>query len=395
MEIRQLQREEFDAAIELSQYAFQLTMSPEDLEKLKKKFKPEQTWGIFDGQGLNAKLTLLPLQVYIHGQVFKMGGIAGVATWPEKRRGGMVSRLLTHALKEMKSAGQSLSFLHPFSFAFYRKFGWETYIEYKKYVIPIDKFPAKHKAEGIVKRDIKDTFELNQVYQAYASRYNGTLVRDQEWWQERILNKNYRTAVYYSEAGTPQGYALYKIEDKQLNCDELVYENETARRALWTYFANHDSMITQGKFIYMPADDNLPFLLDDPRIQQETVPYFMGRIVDAAAFVEKYPFSAIGQETRLTLKLTDHYAPWNEGIWTLTINAEGKGCLERVDTSNSDENTIAADLNLGIQSLTTLMLGYQRADDLNKWGRIEGSRESVSALKRVIPIKQTFLLDFF
>ncbi|MCC3378159.1 enhanced intracellular survival protein Eis [Paenibacillus farraposensis] len=395
MEIRQLQREEFDAAIELSQYAFQLTMSPEDLEKLKKKFKPEQTWGIFDGLELNAKLTLLPLQVYIHGQVFKMGGIAGVATWPEKRRGGMVSRLLTHALKEMKSAGQSLSFLHPFSFAFYRKFGWETYIEYQKYVIPIDKFPVKHKAEGIVNRDIKDIFELNQVYQAYASRYNGTLVRDQEWWQERILNKNYRTAVYYSEAGTPQGYALYKIEDKQLNCDELVYENETARLALWTYFANHDSMITQGKFIYMPADDNLPFLLDDPRIQQETVPYFMGRIVDAAAFVEKYPFSAIGQETRLTLKLTDHYAPWNEGIWTLTINPEGKGCLQRVDTSNSDENIIAADLNLGIQSLTTLMLGYQRADDLNKWGRIEGSRESVSALKRVIPIKQTFLLDFF
>ncbi|TKH33755.1 GNAT family N-acetyltransferase, partial [Paenibacillus polymyxa] len=41
--------------------------------------------------------------------------------------GGMVSRLLTHALEEMKTAGQSLSFLHPFSFAFYRKFGWETY----------------------------------------------------------------------------------------------------------------------------------------------------------------------------------------------------------------------------------------------------------------------------
>lgn len=395
MEIRRLQREEFDAAIELSQYAFQLTISPEDLEKLKKKFKPEQTWGIFDRLELNAKLTLLPLQVYIHGQVFKMGGIAGVATWPEKRRGGMVSRLLTHALKEMKSAGQSLSFLHPFSFAFYRKFGWETYIEYKKYVIPIDKFPAKHKAEGLVKRDIKDISELNQVYQAYASRYNGTLVRDQEWWQERILNKNYRTAVYYSEAGTPQGYALYKIEDKQLNCDELVYENETARRALWTYFANHDSMITQGKFIYVPADDNLPFLLDDPRIQQETVPYFMGRIVDAAAFVEKYPFEAIGEETSLTLNLTDRYAPWNEGVWTLTINAEGQGYLKSVDTSGFSENVIAADLSIGIQSLTTLMLGYQRADDLYKWGRIEGRSEPVSALKRVIPVKQTFLLDFF
>ncbi|MGG1615922.1 enhanced intracellular survival protein Eis [Paenibacillus sp. NRS-1782] len=395
MEIRQLQREEFEAAIELSQYAFQFTLSPEDLEKSKKKFKPEQTWGIFGGNELNAKLTVLPLQVYIQGQVFDMGGIAGVATWPEKRRGGLVSRLLTHVLEEMKVAGQSLSFLHPFSFAFYRKFGWETYIEYKKYIIPIDKFPAKLKTEGTVKRDVKDISELDHVYQAYASRYNGTLVRDKEWWQERTLNKNYRTAVYYSEAGNPQGYALYKIEDKQLNCDELVYLNETARRALWTYFANHDSMVTQGKFIYIPADDNLPFLLDDPRIQQETVPYFMGRIVDAAAFVEKYPFEAIGEETRLTLHLTDHYAPWNEGIWTLTVNAEGQGHLDRVDSSSSSEDGIEADLSVGIQSLTTLMLGYQRPDDLHKWSRITGRGESVSALERVIPVKQTLLLDFF
>jgi predicted acetyltransferase len=66
-----------------------------------------------------------------------------------------------------------------------------------------------------------------------------------------------------------------------------------------------------------------------------------------------------------------------------------------VDISNSSENAIVADLKLGIQSLTTLMLGYQQADDLYKWGRIEGSNESVSALKRVIPVKQTFLLDFF
>lgn len=65
-----------------------------------------------------------------------------------------------------------------------------------------------------------------------------------------------------------------------------------------------------------------------------------------------------------------------------------------MDTSNSSENAMVADLKLGIQSLTTLMLGYQQADDLYKWGRIEGDSESVSALKRVIPVKQTFLLDF-
>jgi predicted acetyltransferase len=209
------------------------------------------------------------------------------------------------------------------------------------------------------------------------------------------LNEDYRTAVYYSEAGEPQGYALYKIEDKQLNCDELVYVNETARQALWTYFANHDSMITQGKFIYVPADDNLPFLLDDPQIQQETVPYFMGRVVDADTFVKKYSFQATGEETRLTLNLTDRYAPWNEGIWALTVTPEGQGHLDRVTPGTSSEAAVEADLSFGIQTLTTLLLGYQRPNDLYKWGRIEGREESVSALERVVQVKQTFLLDFF
>jgi hypothetical protein len=46
-EIRALTYAELDASLTLSQYAFQYTLSPEELKQKKEKQKPEQTWGLF------------------------------------------------------------------------------------------------------------------------------------------------------------------------------------------------------------------------------------------------------------------------------------------------------------------------------------------------------------
>ncbi len=54
-----------------------------------------------------------------------MGGVAGVATYPEYRRSGYVKELLQHSLQTMKKDGYTVSMLHPFAVAFYRKYGWE------------------------------------------------------------------------------------------------------------------------------------------------------------------------------------------------------------------------------------------------------------------------------
>ena len=117
-----------------------------------------------------------------------MGGIAGVATWPEFRRGGMVAQLLGQALKTMRDRGQTLSFLAPFKFEFYRKYGWETYVDYVRYEIPADKLPKFEAAEGskVVRAD-KNGELLNAVYEAYAKQFNGMLERDAHWWNERYL----------------------------------------------------------------------------------------------------------------------------------------------------------------------------------------------------------------
>lgn len=320
MDIRQLHSEEFDLSMDLSEYAFQYKLPSEKRANAKERFKAERVWGAFEEGTLEAKLTLLPFEVYIQGRLVPMGGIAGVATWPENRRQGHVAKLLAHTLQTMNEAGQTLSFLHPFLIPFYRKFGWEVYCEYKKYSIPVAKFPKKVEVEGKVRRGVIDIEVLDNLYNRFAVRYNGTLKRDLDWWESSVLDDEGQTAVFYSQLGEPEGYVLYKIENRELVIDEFVFLNEQARQGLWTFLANHDSMVTGASLKLVPSDDMLPFLLPDPRIEQENYPYFMARIVNAKAFVESYSFKRYNSQKKQVIYIEDKYAPWNDGLWEWTVS---------------------------------------------------------------------------
>src|SRR5690242_15461608 len=88
MELRGLTKDDFDAGITLSMYAFQYALTPEQLEEQRAQFKPEWAWGVFESGKLEAQLTIIPLHMYVQGKPYAMGGLAGVSTWPEHRRRG-------------------------------------------------------------------------------------------------------------------------------------------------------------------------------------------------------------------------------------------------------------------------------------------------------------------
>lgn len=390
MEIRQLTAQEYDVSLALAEYAFQYKLSPEEREKGRERFIPERIWGVFENGELLARLGLLPFQTYLHGKAFRMGGIGGVSTWPEKRRNGMVSGLLSRVLVHMKEQGCSLSFLHPFSISFYRKFGWEVLSDCKKYTISSEKFPAKTKVVGSVKRDVKDITLLDQIYQTFAQKYNGALVRDSSWWERGILNKEMYTAVYFSEAGEPEGYTFYNIKNRELLVEEFIFLNKTAHQALWNFLANHDSMVDQAVVNRAPADDILPFMLQDPRCKQEYIPNGMARIVDASAFVHEYPFQAPAAQVSININIADTFAPWNDGWWSLEVSTDGTGRLVKSEQGDSSSGLVC-----DINTLTAMLIGYKRPMEMFAIGRLHGSEAEVTVLEQLIPRSTTALFDFF
>ncbi|KIL37658.1 hypothetical protein SD71_03430 [Cohnella kolymensis] len=392
MEFRQLRADDFDERVALSTFAFQFELSAEEVEDRRNNFRPQDGWGIFDENGhMLSGLFLLPFETWIQGRSYKMGGLAGVATWPETRRHGYVSRLLEHSLQTMRDNGQTISMLHPFSFPFYRKYGWEMTCERKQYTIHTAQLPPRIDTPGQVVRMFKPDVELlHPLYSAFASQYSGTLIRDAEWWERRVLNKKGVIAVYYNEDEEAQGYVFYRVADRKLTIHELVSTNEMSRKALWTYIGNHDSMIDQLT-ITVAVDDPLPLLIPDPRIKQEITPYFMSRIVDAEAFVRQYPFAEAETEEEVNLSLTDQHADWNNGNYRLKIAKEGTARLERLPGEESAPGGIACD----VQALTAMLAGDRRPSLLQETGCISGDSKSIAILDRRIPRRTTHLMDFF
>lgn len=388
MDIRHLSLEDFDERIALSEFAFQFKLPLDRRETELRYFRPEEHLGAFDDQGkLLSALILLPFNVWVNGTSMKMGGIAGVATWPEARRHGCVSRLLHASLTEMREQGQTISMLHPFAFPFYRKYGWEMTVERKKYELEPRHFPAKRNGPGSVERIAPNTAAVAELYAKAASRFTGTLDRTEEWWTRKRWATPGLLALYRNEAGEPEGYLHYQVENRVMTVLEWVSVTEGARRGLWDFVGNHDSMIDR-LLLTVPSNDPLPFLVSDPRFKQETHPYFMSRIVDAEAFVSEYRF-APGTDESLLLRLQDAHADWNDGMFRLSLGANGKAELKRVEEDS------AASVTLDIQTLTALLLGGRRPTPLAEAGRLGGDSKLVGLLERRLPRYDTFLMDFF
>jgi len=392
-EIKHMTIEQFYESMALSQFAFQYERSAAELEQTREQFETEPAvrYAAYVDHKFAAQAAVLELQTYIGGKAFAMGGLAGVATWPEYRRQGLVAKLLVQSLLEMKAKGQVISFLHPFAFGFYRKFGWETYTEHKAYTIKSELLPARSPYEGRIERFSGKYSLLNDIYQAYASKYNGSLVRTELWWKYRISRrKPGQIALYYDKSGEARGYLIYEVKNKRLTVHELIYLNEESRAALWSFIAQHDSMIDDVT-ITVPSDDLLPFQLPNPRIGQEIIPYFMARIVDAEAFIDGYDFNFSSGDDHIPIQLSDEHAPWNNGSYLLQIDASGKASLCRLDENHRIEDAIKLDIG----SFTTMLLGYLRPVQLAHLARIVGDMAAIKRLQDRIPERITYLPDFF
>jgi predicted acetyltransferase len=401
--IRQLTYEDLDQSFALSQFAFQYVRTPEEIAELKKRAKLEQMWGYFENGKLASKMTIFSFQTFINGKEFAMGGIASVATWPEYRRKGMVGKLLIEGLKKMKEQGQTISFLAPFSFSFYRRYGWEMHSEYKKYTLQVNQLPSFDAVHGRIQRVEQDIQLLNTIYEQYARKFNGMLKRTDEWWDRSVYsNKKVTTAIYYNKTGEPRGYLIYVVKNSEMKIDEFIHLDNEGYKGLWQFIKNHDSMIKKVSY-NAPSDDQLMLLLQDPEIEHKVVPYFMVRIVDVASFLEQYPFQGLMAEESYSVQVIDQYAPWNEGIFQISVDQKGEVNVKhfpRSQDQNQEESpingfTLNQGISCDIQTLSTMLLGYQRPSLLNQVGRLKGRAEDIEKWEAIIPKKTTYLMDYF
>lgn len=381
MTIKRITEDRFVDSIQLSEYAFQYKVPEEKRGEISRKLKKHQIYGIYEDHMLAAKLHLIPLTSYVGEQSFRMGGIAGVATYPEYRRRGYVKELITYVLETMREQGFTVSMLHPFDVSFYRKYGWELFSNRQKTMIKGNDLVKLEPAEGTMKRFLFETVnlhELKQIYSQYASQFSGMLLREDDWWKSVV--DDLRIAIYYDATDKPTGYILYDIKDHKMTIEEFVPVDFEARRGLWNYICQHDSMVTELEMTTYEKEPLFFALSRQKTVKREVYPYFMVRIVDVEAFLKEYTFA---HNETMKLQILDRYATWNEKTYLVK-----DGEVRVTEDCNGA-------LTLSINALSTALFGHQRPTDLYAAGMISGSESQIAAFEKMIPNRPAYMYDFF
>ncbi|KXI52499.1 MULTISPECIES: enhanced intracellular survival protein Eis [Bacillus cereus group] len=385
MNVIRLIEDKFREALRLSEYAFQYKVEEDRLQQQLTRMKEShEVYGIMEGNDLAAKLHLIPFHIYIGKEKFKMGGVAGVATYPEYRRSGYVKELLQHSLQTMKKDGYTVSMLHPFAVAFYRKYGWELCANLLVCHMTKSDLVMKKQVNGTVKRFNKENHseEVEKLYETFAERFSGMLVRNEKWWLQAVYD-DLTLAIYYDENKTAAGYMLYKIEKSKMTVEEFVPLHNEARNGLWNFICQHDSMIKELEMT-VSENEQLLYTLQEPRVKTEIKPYFMGRIVDVEQFLKQYELNWNNIQQEIILHITDSFAPWNN-VSVRLANYE----------ITIVEETTEKGIKLDINALSAIMLGYKRPLELNELELINGSEEEIRAFEKIVPVREAFIYDFF
>ncbi|SES08657.1 GNAT family N-acetyltransferase [Salisediminibacterium halotolerans] len=399
MNIRQLREDERDESIDLSLFAFQATLTDEEREQRKQQMRPEETWVAEENGALMSKLTLLSFDLYLAGTQIPAGGISGVATWPEHRRGGIVRSLLEHSLKTMRENGQHLALLYPFSVPFYRKFGWEMYADKQTITLKKDQLPERSRFSGRVRRIDQDAEVLAPVYDEWARRYNGIVARDHQWWNRHVFRRKTGTvAVYRNQDGEARGYMIYSTAERTMTIKEWIWLDADARRGLSTFVSNHDSMIDQAVIETNP-DGLLPFILPDPGVKREIRSYFMSRIVDLKKFFESVPVNTDALKKPLILHVDDPVCAWNRGIFILK-NQCGSLAIEHFEDKPKENTACQHPPKRGVRgeigSLTAVCLGKLSAQTLFEEEVLKSEDpDAVKMLDQLTDNREPFMYDFF
>lgn len=397
--MRELDENDLDQYNALLQYAFQVTsmellQSGWEEDEIKHAKRPilEKAFvlGWFYRERLASMIVVYSMQVNIQDEIMDMGGITGVATYPEYTGRGLIHSLMRRVIDYMHRKKFNISFLCPYSIPFYRGMGWEIASDKLGFTIKDTQLPKTHPVGGMVERVDLDSEDYHNVHEYFTLQTHGAMIRDELAWEEywRWDNDDMVAAVYYDSKHEPLGYVVYYIANEIFHIKEMVYLNIEANYGLWNYISAHFSMITQVQGDNY-SGETMAYIFDDSEITETIEPYIMARIVDVREFLDEYPFPNMPDDFKVLFRVTDPMAKWNNGDFLVSWR-DGKASCARVEDAKA-VNLV----ELTINTLTTMLMGYKRPTYLYNHEKIQTEYYMLTWLERLIPAGKPYFSDYF
>ncbi len=246
MIIRKLKPEEKYKCTALMGTAFNFSI---DIEQLKKELLDEDSYGAFgdDNETLMAQVVAKDYSVYVYGNEFGALGIAGVSTYPQYRRNGCIREIMKHLFEQSSANGWVLSYLYPFSFDYYRQFGYERAFQQKSVRLPIKSLSRFPRYSDAVLYDSKELLpDLVEAYSKFAKTKNGMLTRTdyREWSSDPYKTLNY-TYLFYDNNKIADGYINFRINSNTMVVNELAYGSRSTLQNIFGFLRMYEGQYTE------------------------------------------------------------------------------------------------------------------------------------------------------
>ena len=401
MEYRPIRKEERARLNELQALSF---FFPIDRKEQAERLEKDDTlwrsgWAAIDEQGrMHAGMELIPFDVWFDGHSVGMGGIGGVASLVEDRRGGNIRKIFEAIMDTMWEQGDVFSYLYPFSHEYYRKFGYEicnaTY-KIKAPITPLLAYSRPGRAEMFVPGENgSDPGPIVELYNEFASRHN--LAVDREGWRWRgvlehdPINANRRTYVWYDESDKPVAYCILTFpKPLEGNRTDVVLQEAAwlGRESLYALlgFVGRYSGNLKTLVWAMPQSIVPEVIWPEPwEVEVERNFTGMNRVVNVQKALELLRKPAGSGAVRIAVN--DTFLPRNTGIYEVAWQ-DGEGEVKRVEGG-------AADLECPVHALAQLVTGFLPFGQIALRQDVT-VRDKAADLDRLFPKKDLYLPDYF
>ena len=304
--------------LDLTIYAFHKPLTAAREAAFYKLLEFSKAYRHLENERLTSMVIDTHFDVFWKKQQLKMSGVGYVASYPEARGNGAIRQLMIQLLRENYEAGTALSYLAPFSYQFYGKFGYSYAFDQKSYTMKAIDFPKGQKTKGEITREVLTESAINDdsadsllsvLTEIHQQAYNqGSLIRPSYLWDYYFKHKSQPYFAVYREEGKALGYLIYEFSEMTFVIRELIFLTESAKQALYRFVYSHSGSFEKVSWV-ATSDTQLEYDMPEPtRATIQLIPYMQARIINLHEFLK------INGQPNFAAEIVDELIPENNQI---------------------------------------------------------------------------------